>query len=115
MSVNTFEYIRSILHFNDKSQMEWKDDLTRDKLFKIRPVISKLYSKFLSIPMEQNLSLDEQVCATKTKHSLWQYNSKKPNLINGVIKFMRYAIHKDLPINLKFILARVLYLTVSQI
>ena len=50
-----------------------------DKLFKIRPVMDSLLKTFQSIPMEENVSIDEQMCATKIRHHLKQYMSDKPN------------------------------------
>jgi hypothetical protein len=78
MSLNLFEQIRSILHFNDNDKNLAPNDPKRDKLFKVRPIINHLCQKFLSIPMEQSLSIDEQICATKVKHHLRQYNPRKP-------------------------------------
>lgn len=73
MSRNAFEAIRSMLHFND-NMLE-----TSDKLQKLRPVIDSLSRKFLSIPMEEKLSVDEQICATKARHHLKNYLPLKPH------------------------------------
>lgn len=73
MSVNVFENIRRYMHFNDNSQnLPW-DNLDRDRLFKIRPIIDALNKKFVSVPIEENLSLDEQLCPTKSVSYLKQY------------------------------------------
>ncbi|XP_046679337.1 piggyBac transposable element-derived protein 2-like [Homalodisca vitripennis] len=79
MGLNSFENMRSNLHFNDNSQQEAPTDPNRDRLYKLRPVIDHLNSKFLSIPMRATLSIDEQTCATKTKHYMRLYNPNKPH------------------------------------
>ncbi|CAH2101145.1 unnamed protein product [Euphydryas editha] len=50
-----------------------------DRLYKIRPIISHLNEKFASVPMEQRLSIDEQMCATKVAHFMKQYLPNKPH------------------------------------
>lgn len=79
MSINTFEKIRASLHFNDNSQQVGPGQPGFDKLFKIRPVIDGLLKTFNSIPMEENVSIDEQMCATKLRHHLKQYMPDKPH------------------------------------
>lgn len=78
MSRNAFEEIRGALHFNDNTKNLERDDPKRDKLFKLRPVIDHMNQKFGSVPYQVNLAVDEQICATKFKHSLRQYNPRKP-------------------------------------
>lgn len=51
----------------------------RDRLFKTRPVFEALKRRFLSVPMEECLSLDEQMCSTKARHFLKQYMPNKPH------------------------------------
>lgn len=79
MCVNSFESIRTNLHFNDNSLQKAPNDPERDRLYKLRPVIDNINSKFLSVPMRATLSIDEQTCATKTKHHLRLYNPNKPH------------------------------------
>lgn len=74
MSQKRFEHIRSNLHFNDNSCHNGTD-----KLFKLRPVIDSLSSNFIKVPMEEMLSVDEQICATKARHHLKQYLPLKPH------------------------------------
>ncbi|KAG8201208.1 hypothetical protein JTE90_019847 [Oedothorax gibbosus] len=74
MSLNNFELIRQFLHLNDNTLCD-----SEDKLFKLRPVIDILKEKFLSIPMEESLCVDEQMCATKARHHMKQYMPKKPH------------------------------------
>lgn len=79
MGLNSFEMMRSNLHFNDNSQQVPPTDPNRDRLYKLRPVIDHLNSRFLSVPMRATLSIDEQTCATKTKHYMRLYNPNKPH------------------------------------
>lgn len=79
MSINEFERLKTILHFNDNNKMLPKDDPQYDNLHKIRPLIIELNKQFSSIPMECKLSLDEQICSTKGRHHLKQYNPMKPH------------------------------------
>lgn len=79
MSLRHFEKIRRFIHFNDNSKMLPSTDPNRDKLFKLRPLINHLNKKFLTIPMNECLSIDEQVCASKIRHHLKVYMRDKPH------------------------------------
>ncbi|CAK1591763.1 unnamed protein product [Parnassius mnemosyne] len=79
MPVNKFEKVRSILHFNDNNLHKPVGSPDHDKLHKLRPIIDHLTMKFSSVPMEQRLSVDEQMCATKISHFLKQYLPNKPH------------------------------------
>lgn len=79
MSLNQFEKIRQFLHFNDNSKQSLQNQPGHDKLFKIRPVIDTLLKQFLSVPLEENLSVDEQMCSSKARHHLLQYMPDKPH------------------------------------
>lgn len=74
LSVNAFERIRSNLHFNCNFS-----NANYDKLHKLRPIIESLSAKFLSVPMEEMLSIDEQICSTKARHHMKQYMPLKPH------------------------------------
>ena len=74
MPVNRFEKLKSIIHFADNSAAD-KDD----KLFKIRPLINKINEQLNSIPIEESLAVDEQIVPFKWRHSIKQYNPKKPH------------------------------------
>lgn len=78
MSINEFEKIREFLHFNDNTQQKKPDEEGFDKLHKIRPVVDTLRDRFRSVPKEENLSIDEQMCPTKARHHLRQYMPDKP-------------------------------------
>ncbi|XP_045505807.1 piggyBac transposable element-derived protein 3-like [Colias croceus] len=79
MPVNKFEKIRRVLHFNDNSKHLPVDHPDHDKLHKLRPVITHLNEKFSSVTIDQRLSIDEQMCATKIGHFLKQYMPNKPH------------------------------------
>ncbi|XP_058817071.1 piggyBac transposable element-derived protein 3-like [Topomyia yanbarensis] len=79
MPQNTFVKIGSVIHFNNNDKILPKDHPQHDKLYKIRPVIKSLRERFGSIPMEQKLSIDEQMCATKIAHYMKQYLPNKPH------------------------------------
>lgn len=79
MSVNVFENIRRYLHFNDNTQDLPRNNSDRDRLFKVRPLVDILNDKFSSVPMEENISLDEQLCPTKAVSYIKQYLPLKPH------------------------------------
>ncbi|KAJ0177483.1 hypothetical protein K1T71_007492 [Dendrolimus kikuchii] len=79
MTVNRFETIRRFLHFNNNEKHLPKEHPQHDRLHKIRPIISHLNEKFALVPMEQKLSIDEQMCATKVAHFMKQYLPNKPH------------------------------------
>lgn len=80
MTVNRFEKLRSVIHFNDNSEHKPVGHPNHDRLHKIRPMIEHLNAQFTSIaPYEQRLSLDEQMCATKVAHFMKQYLPNKPH------------------------------------
>lgn len=76
MTVNKFEKIRQTIHFNDNNLISMGPN--RDKLFKIWPVIEALRKIFLTISLEENLSVDEQFCSTKARSALKVYLLNKP-------------------------------------
>ena len=76
MYVNKFEKIRQTLHFNDNNLISMGPN--RDKLFKIRPVIEILRKRFLTVPLEENLSV-EQLRSTKARSALKVYLPNKPH------------------------------------
>ena len=79
MPVNRFEKIRRIIHFNNNDKNKPINDPNHDKLQKLRPVIDHLNEKFSSIPLDQRLSIDEKMCATKIRHFMKQYLPLKPH------------------------------------
>ncbi|KAE9521871.1 hypothetical protein AGLY_017753 [Aphis glycines] len=77
MTINIFEKIRANLHFNDN--LSTSTGPGRDKIHKIRPLIETLRKRFSSIPIEENLAVDEQICSTKARSSLKVYMPNKPH------------------------------------
>lgn len=73
MGVNLFEKIREFLHFNNNVNMRKYGTSGFDPLFKIRPIIESTMRKFLSIPFEEKLCIDEQICSTKCHHRFCVY------------------------------------------
>ncbi|KAJ8954325.1 hypothetical protein NQ314_007129 [Rhamnusium bicolor] len=53
--------------------MKPRDHPDHDRLHKLRPVVDKLNDRFQSIPLQQYLCVDEQLCATKGRHYMKQY------------------------------------------
>ncbi|XP_053613238.1 piggyBac transposable element-derived protein 1-like isoform X2 [Plodia interpunctella] len=79
MPVNKFERIKLSLHFQNNDLHKPVGHADHDRLFKIRPVIEHLKARFSTLPMDQRLSVDEQMCATKVAHFLKQYLPNKPH------------------------------------
>ena len=79
MLLSTFEKIKTSLHFNDNTKNKSKNDPNYDRLYKIRPIITKLQENLKKIPYEEHLSVDEQMCATKSRNYLKQYLPNKPH------------------------------------
>ena len=76
MSLKRFEKLRRVLHFVDNMTY---DPATKNKLFKISPILEKFREQCLKIPPEECHSIDEQIIPAKTKYSgIRQYNAKKP-------------------------------------
>ncbi|XP_055307022.1 piggyBac transposable element-derived protein 1-like, partial [Sitodiplosis mosellana] len=75
-----FEQMRRFIHFADSSKMPQRGANDYDVLYKIRPLIKHFNERFATIPKEQEMSVDEQMCRTKMKASnIRQYMPKKPH------------------------------------
>jgi hypothetical protein len=66
-----------------------------DRMFKLRPFLESVNNRFQTIPAEERLSIDEQICATKIRSYMKQYNPMKPHkwgfkifVLAGVSGFM---------------------------
>ena len=75
MTCNKWEAIKNNLYFNNNDTMP-HDNI--DKLFKIRPLLSSLLPKYQRTPIDEHLSIDEQIAPFKGKSSMKQYNPTKP-------------------------------------
>jgi hypothetical protein len=73
MTSNRFHEIKRFMHFSDNSLS------TNDKLRKIRPLLDLLSQRYASVPLEENLSVDEQMIPFKGRSGLKQYMAKKPH------------------------------------
>lgn len=78
MTVRRFEKIREFIHFNDKNSQPSSDDPHRDRLYLIRPIIDTLNKTFGSVPKQDRLCVDEQICSTKIRSYMKQYMPNKP-------------------------------------
>ena len=79
MTVNRYEKIRKFIHFNVNTKMLPRSHADHDRLFKIRPIVRLLQKTFRSVPHEECLSIDEQLCSTKARSYLKQYLPDKPH------------------------------------
>ncbi|XP_065584326.1 piggyBac transposable element-derived protein 3-like [Artemia franciscana] len=78
MGRQRFDKIKRFLHFNDNSKAKKPGEQGFDKLYKIRPVLGHIRSKFLEVTPEEHHSIDEQMIPFKGRSSLRQYLPKKP-------------------------------------
>ncbi|XP_063843269.1 piggyBac transposable element-derived protein 3-like [Scylla paramamosain] len=74
-----WEEIKSSLHFNDNTQAPDRTGPNADRLFKVRPLLDHLQSKFRSIPMQQMCCIDEMIVPFKGNSYLKQYIPSKPH------------------------------------
>lgn len=81
MTCNGWEDIKRHLYFTDNDKFIKRGLPGHDKLFKVRPLLSKIRDRLLLIPKEEFLAVDEQTVPTKCRHELKQYNPKKPGVI----------------------------------
>jgi hypothetical protein len=79
MSVNHFEKVRKYILFANNEDAVPKKEPGHDRLLKIRPVVEELRKNFKKIPMEECLTIDEQICPTKVRSYLKQYLPSKPH------------------------------------
>ncbi|KAG5892340.1 hypothetical protein JTB14_011206 [Gonioctena quinquepunctata] len=80
MSRKRWEEIKKTLHFNNNENLpNDRNDIHRDKLFKLRPFLDNLQQKISNQVKPQMLCVDEQIVPFKGMSSLKQYNPKKPN------------------------------------
>ncbi|KAL2104215.1 hypothetical protein ACEWY4_001083 [Coilia grayii] len=100
MTLNRWEVIKHYLHFSNNQQQE--DD---DPLYKIRPLVSHLTSKLTSIPMTENLSVDEQMVPFKGRHRLKMYMPLKPK--KWGYKILILAGSDGVPYNIEIYTGRV--------
>lgn len=73
MPVNRFEQIKRFVHFSNN------DEYNGDKLYKIRPLLNHLKTRYLDVPKEKQLCIDEPIIPFQGRHSLKNYNPQKPH------------------------------------
>lgn len=74
-----FLAIKQFLSFADESKRKKKGEEGHDRLFRVRNFANILNGNFDAIPKNARLCVDEQMCATKTRHHLRQYMPNKPH------------------------------------
>ena len=73
MPRNRFQSILQFLYFADNSQF-YPNDLERDRLYKVRPVVEYLVNKFKNVYVpEDHISIDEELLLWKGQLSFKQY------------------------------------------
>ena len=76
---NRYWYLFSNIHLVDNSKCLPRDDPLHDRLFKVRPLITKLNETFAEhYSPSQNLSVDESMVRFKGRSMLKQYLPMKP-------------------------------------
>ena len=78
MSCDRFESFKRFLHFNDNTKDKKRDDETKDRLFKIRPLFEMLRQNCLSQKPQEHNSTDEQTIPFKGRRFLRRYMPQKP-------------------------------------
>jgi hypothetical protein len=76
MTVNRFFKLRNMLHL--VNNLEDRNGLKVDRLFKVRPIFDCLRNRCLELPLEKNLSVDEQMIPFKGHINIKQYIKGKP-------------------------------------
>jgi hypothetical protein len=75
MSRDRFYQIRNNLHIIDNLKIPSNNT---DKFIKVRPFIDVIKKRMNEVPVEKIVSIDEQICPFKGKHSSKQYCKGKP-------------------------------------
>lgn len=79
MSVKRFLKILRFIHVNDNTKMPKRGELGYDKLFKVRPFLNHLNTKYMVLfSPSRHLAVDESMVGFKGRSSLKQYMPKKP-------------------------------------
>lgn len=79
MTVNRFGWLLTNLHLNDNSAIPRPGDANYDKLFKLRPFLSKVAENFeKNFQPSEIMAVDESMIKFKGRSSLRQYLPNKP-------------------------------------
>lgn len=84
--------------------MKLPDEESWDKLHKLRPVLQFILKRFHTIPKEENLSVDEQMCPTKT--DIMCANTNQTSQKNTAVSCSFCMAHLALFTTLKFALGK---------
>nr|CAH7762418.1 unnamed protein product [Callosobruchus chinensis] len=78
MSIKRFKLLRRFIHFNDNSLVTQE---TKDRFFKVRPLIEKIRENCQKFHVENDFSIDETMVAYKGNRAgnLRQYIKNKPH------------------------------------
>lgn len=74
-----FENVKRNLHFNNNVTMPVRNSSQFDKLYKIRPLLENIVSKFRVLPLQEKVSIDEQMIPTHGRSPVRQYMPNKPH------------------------------------
>ncbi|GBP91931.1 PiggyBac transposable element-derived protein 3 [Eumeta japonica] len=85
MTRDRFFELKNHLHFVDNPETD-----NTDKLWKIRPIITKVQEKCYNLPPSKHLSIDEQMIPFSRRCEYHQYIPSKPNPL-GLKNFMLVA------------------------
>ncbi|XP_050303757.1 piggyBac transposable element-derived protein 3-like [Anthonomus grandis grandis] len=78
MGRNRFFKIRNYLHAVNNLEVS-DEEQKRDKLWKVRPIITSFHNAVLRLPREENVSIDKQMIPFSGKVAIRQYVPRKPN------------------------------------
>jgi hypothetical protein len=76
MPLNRFFKLRQNLHFVDQTN---KDPTSKDRFWKVRPLFKTIRAHCLSLTLERDLCVDEQIVPFKGRLNVKQYVKNKPN------------------------------------
>lgn len=74
LSRNRFQTLQKFFHFNDSSNEPDRNDPTRDRLYKVRPVIDHMFEQFQTVYQpEKDIAVDESLLMWKGRLLFRQY------------------------------------------
>jgi hypothetical protein len=76
MPLNRFFKLRQNLQFVDQTN---KDPTSKDRFWKVRPLFKTIRAHCLSLTLERDLCVDEQMVPFKCRLNVKQYVKNKPN------------------------------------
>lgn len=76
ISINRFYKLRQSVHFVD---VQYRLDNSTDRFWKVRPLYDSIRTRCLTLPLETQLCIDEQMVPFKGRLNVKQYVKNKPN------------------------------------